>query len=77
MGTQKYRAVTTFYHQNARCVAGSEIELTAEQAQYLLHGGFVELAAAVDDASPDANGAETADAQDADAAPRRRKGGGA
>lgn len=67
MSTKRYLALKTFFHQNFRCDAGAEVDLTTEQAEYLVHGGFVEPVRA--QAAP----AESQEVQAADE-PKRRKG---
>lgn len=78
MTKKPYRA--PFVHQNFRCDAGAEIALTAEQAEFLVHGGFVEpvqVPAAVPAESSavpaETVGPEPAE-QEAEPEPKRRKG---
>lgn len=80
MTTKPYRALKPFVHQNFRCDAGAEIALTAEQAEFLVHGGFVEpvqadqAAALAESSAAPVEAAEPAE-PDTEAEPKRRKGG--
>lgn len=76
MSTKRYRALKSFFHQHFRCDAGAEVALTAEQAEFLLHGGFVEPinanTAHVDSSAAPVEAADSAEPDDAE--PKRRKG---
>lgn len=75
MKTKTYRAIKSFYHQHFRCNAGAQVDLTAEQAEYLLHGGFVEPFTATAPAKGE-NPAPAQPDEDAQASePKPRKGG--
>jgi len=74
MANKLYRVIKRFAHQHIHCDAGSTIALSAEQAEFLRHGGFVEPAEAVDDV-PVAEPVEAANGTDDDHADSRRRKG--
>lgn len=74
MTTKTYRALKPFAHQYIHCDAGATIKLSDEQAEFLRHGGFIELIAPVD-AAPVAAPVETASDTDAEQVENRRRKG--
>jgi hypothetical protein len=79
MATKIYRVLKAFVHQHLHCDAGATIKLTAEQAEFLRHGGFVapvaEAPPETPAGEPDASVTPTADVQPDDGERKRRKGG--
>lgn len=78
MTTKTYRALKPFVHQNIRRSAGDDVALSAEQAEFLRHGGFIESIATVAEApaaGSDMSAPITTEPQPDDADQKRRKGG--